>query len=179
MSKTYNNYTNSVDRTWYDSSNIIYSECFDTQDDNNRNVKIVFKGGRTYMYSDVTPLDYVMFRDSQSQGKVFNTMIKKYPCERLDDTDLSMLETLRQDLIKLESYTEYNITLKYNNSTGELKVLINGEPRFEGVEGRVSVVNLFRAMGLKYTMEETEEHNSTSDDYIKAANDICFGLSLK
>lgn len=166
MSKTYNNYSNSVDHTWYESSNIVYSECFDTQDNNNRNVKIVFKGGRTYLYKDVNPLDYVMFRDGESQGQIFNATIKKCPYERLDDTDLTKLELMKQDFIKSDEFSEYNINIKYNNTTGELKIFINGKPRFEGIEGQISIINLFKAMGLKYTMEETEEHNSTVDDFL-------------
>ena len=75
MSKTANFYRNSVDHTWYDSSNIIYSECFDTQDNSKRAVKIVFKGGRTYLYKEVEPLDYVLFRDAQSNGQVFSTLL--------------------------------------------------------------------------------------------------------
>ena len=167
MSKTANFYRNSVDHTWYDSSNIIYSECFDTQDNSKRAVKIVFKGGRTYLYKEVEPLDYVLFRDAQSNGQVFSTTIKQYPCEKLEDTDLAKLETLKQELTKSEEFEgEYSIHMKYNNETGEVKVYVNGEPRFEGVEGQISIINFMKAMSLQFTMEETDEHNSTSEDFL-------------
>ena len=32
MSKIYNLYENDLDRTWYDSSNVLYSECDDVTD---------------------------------------------------------------------------------------------------------------------------------------------------
>lgn len=167
MSKTANYYRNSVDHTWYDSSNIIYSECFDTQDNSKRAVKIVFKGGRTYLYREVEPLDYVYFRDAQSNGQAFATTIKKYECEKLDDTDLTQLETLKQELAKSETFEgEYTIHMKYNNATGEVKVFVNGQPRFEGVEGQISIINFMKAMSLQFTMEETDEHNSSLEDFL-------------
>ena len=52
MSKIYNLYENEVDKTWYDSSNVIYSECDDVQD-GLKVLRVTFKNGRTYKYSDV------------------------------------------------------------------------------------------------------------------------------
>ena len=49
----YNRYVNQEDHVWYESSNIIYSKCYDTQNSKFKSLKIVFKGGRTYLYRDV------------------------------------------------------------------------------------------------------------------------------
>ena len=46
MSKTYNVYENKLDRTWYQSSNILYSEC-DDKENELKTLRIVFKNGRT------------------------------------------------------------------------------------------------------------------------------------
>lgn len=119
------------------------------------------------MYREVEPLDYVYFRDAQSNGQAFATTIKKYECEKLDDTDLTQLETLKQELAKSETFEgEYTIHMKYNNATGEVKVFVNGQPRFEGVEGQISIINFMKAMSLQFTMEETDEHNSSLEDFL-------------
>ena len=54
----YNKYTNLRDHVWYSSSNVIYSECIDS-DTELKTLKIVFKEGRTYMYRDVNVEDYI------------------------------------------------------------------------------------------------------------------------
>lgn len=165
MSKIYNKYIKNIDHTWYESSNIIYSACFDTQDNNGRSVKIVFKGGRTYLYKDVDPIDYVMFRDATSQGTVFNSHIKKYVCEKQTDTDLNELDKIKQKFIESDSLSEYNVHIRFNDKTGEFKVLINDNIVYEGIEGKVSVINLLRSMGIQFTSSETEEHNQTQLDF--------------
>jgi hypothetical protein len=78
----YNKYTNSRDYTWYDSSNIVFSECIDTTEEE-KTLKIVFKQGRTYIYRKVDVNDYLLFRNAESNGKAFNQYIKKYECVRL------------------------------------------------------------------------------------------------
>ena len=42
----YNKYINNEDYTWYDSSNVIFSKCYDNNSDS-KTLKIVFKDGRT------------------------------------------------------------------------------------------------------------------------------------
>ena len=49
-----------LDRLWYDSSNVFYSECEDG-DSAKKVLRVVFKNGATYQYSDVDVNDYVMF----------------------------------------------------------------------------------------------------------------------
>ncbi len=72
----------------YDSSNIVASK-YVTKD---KKLALIFKSGRQYVYSDVTFIDYNKFETSESQGKTFNTIIKKYSYSRSDnDVDVSPL----------------------------------------------------------------------------------------
>lgn len=71
----------------YDSSNIlssIYNE--DTND-----LIIIFKNGGKYKYPKVSKSDFMRFEMAESQGVVFNTHIKKYSFEKLDNVDLEEL----------------------------------------------------------------------------------------
>ena len=93
MSKIFNIYDKSIDRTWYDSSNVLYSECDDVTNDL-KTVRVVFKNGRTYEYKDVNVHDYLLFREDSSQGQALNKYIKKYETSRIDDTDLGKLNEM-------------------------------------------------------------------------------------
>lgn len=168
MALTYRKYIMSVDHCWYDSSNILYSECFDTQDDSPRDVKIVFKGGRTYLYKDVDAATYTLFRDSASQGSVFQTTIKNYPYERMEDVPTEGLERMKAEFQEMERQDERVVTLSINNETGEFVIKVNGVPMFEGMEGKVSVVNLFASLGIVYSLEEDENlHLQKKEDFEK------------
>ena len=52
MGKIYKLYENKLERAWYDSSNIVYSECDDIENEL-KVVRITFKDGRTYRYEGV------------------------------------------------------------------------------------------------------------------------------
>lgn len=84
-----------LDRVWYQSSHIIYSECEDKENDF-KTLKIVFKGGKTYVYKGVDVNDYVMFVHGGidgSNGKALNKfIIPKCECEKVADTDLTELQ---------------------------------------------------------------------------------------
>jgi len=72
----------------YDSSNIVASK-YVTKD---KKLALIFKSGRQYVYSDVTFIDYNKFETSESQGRTFNTIIKKYSYSRAEnDVDVSPL----------------------------------------------------------------------------------------
>lgn len=97
MSKKYNVYTkdengNDVDKTWYNSSNIVYTECFDP-DNELKTLKVVFSNGTQYKYEKVDTRDYLLFRESESQGKALNRLIKekKYEYEKLENADLEAI----------------------------------------------------------------------------------------
>lgn len=90
MSKLLNVYNDNIDRTWYKSSNILYSECIDN-DNKPKTLKVVFSNGRQYQYNDVDVRDYLFFRDGESQGKSLNSYIKKYACTRLEDVNVDVI----------------------------------------------------------------------------------------
>ena len=167
MALTYRKYIMSVDHCWYESSNILYSECFDTQNDEPRDVKIVFKGGRTYLYKDVDASTYVMFRDAASQGSVFGKTIKNCPYSKLEDTPTETLDKMLAEFRQMDSQEgERIVALAINNETGEFVVKVNGTPLYEGVEGKVSVINLFAALGIVYSVEENNElHVGSKEEF--------------
>lgn len=90
-----------IDECWYDSSNIYYSKCFDNIDAY-KNLVVVFKDGRAYIYKDVIVQDYLLFKYGglyDSQGKALNSFIKKYKYERLNKFDINLLEEKKNELI--------------------------------------------------------------------------------
>lgn len=170
---TYNKYVNKVDHTWYDSSNLVYSACYDNEGDS-KTLKVVFKGGRTYIYKDVSSNDYLMFsKGAESNGEQFNRhIVKKYKGVRLSDTNLDKLEELKKEFIgeneKIEqALTNLSYHMEINEKTGEFKLKLNDKVIYEGVEGMVSIINLFSSMHLLYSVSELAEPLTTSDDFEK------------
>ena len=99
-----------IDRVWYKSSNIIYSECIDNKDDY-KTLKVVFKNGQSYTYKKVDVNDYVMFVHGGLDGyngKALNKLIK--PKYEFDKTEIYNVEELNKEL-------ENN--LKQNKENGE------------------------------------------------------------
>ena len=94
MSKIFNFYANDTDKTWYQSSNIRYSECID-HDNELKTLKVVFNNGTQYQYNKVDVRDYLLFRDASSQGKALNEHIKSkgYAYEKLENADLAALDS--------------------------------------------------------------------------------------
>ena len=87
-----------IDRIWYDSSNLLYSECDDKADDY-KDLRITFKNGQTYLYKKVDVNDYVLFAHGgldASNGKAFWKIIRpKYEAEKLEPkTEKEILELL-------------------------------------------------------------------------------------
>ena len=64
----------------YDSSHILASK-YNTI---SQKLAIIFKNGAQYLYHDVKITDYELFENSDSQGKVINSTIKKYKTEKVD-----------------------------------------------------------------------------------------------
>ena len=93
MSKIFNFYANDTDKTWYQSSNIRYSECID-HDNELKTLKVVFNNGTQYQYKKVDVRDYLLFRDASSQGKALNEYIKPkgYEYEKMENADLATLD---------------------------------------------------------------------------------------
>lgn len=99
MSKIFDLYTKdesgvNIDKTWFDSSNVKYSECLDP-DNEKKTLKVVFKNGTQYSYKGVNVNDYLLFREDVSQGKALNKYIKGngYEYEKLDDADIDAIES--------------------------------------------------------------------------------------
>lgn len=106
---------NRIDRAWYDSSNIVYSECDDNLNDF-KTLRIVFKTGDLYEYKKVDVNDYLMFMAgglNGSNGKAFYKYIKpKYEVEKKEHLDLDLIKAsmeeykARRELEKKENKTE-------------------------------------------------------------------------
>lgn len=167
---TYNKYMNGEDYTWYDSSNVLFSKCYDNNNEE-KTVKIVFKEGRTYVYKGVNVMDYLAFKSSQSNGSAVNKhIIKKYKGVRISDTDLGKLAELKEGFIngdkeidnEVFSNLDYHIDLC--DKTGEFQLKLNGKTIYTAVEGQVSIVNLLKSMNIKYSWAEVDKIENNSDE---------------
>ena len=120
MSKIFNLYTvkngKDVDRNWYQSSNIKYSECIDN-DNSLKTLIVVFNNATQYKYEKVDVRDYLLFRDAASQGKALNEYIKPkgYEYEKLENADLATLDG------ELNFRMEGGIFVTYDNGAFEIK----------------------------------------------------------
>jgi hypothetical protein len=82
------NNKNGIIEVMYDSSNIL-SSIYD--EDNTNDLIIVFKNGGKYKYPKVSKADYMRFEMAESQGVVFNSHIKKYAFEKLENISVDDL----------------------------------------------------------------------------------------
>ena len=116
MSKIFGFYANNVDKVWYQSSNIKYSECID-HDDALKTLKVVFNNGTQYEYKNVSVQNYLFFRDATSQGKALNEYIKSkgYEYEKLENANMEDLES------ELNFRTEGGIFVLYDGETFTMK----------------------------------------------------------
>lgn len=168
MSKIYEKYCNSIQYCWYDSTNIIFSKCYDNP--NCKVVKIIFKNGRTYLYRDVDATDYVMFRDAESNGSAFTKYIKKYVATRIQDTDLDKLEEMKQKFMKSNQelqetkVSELGYVIEYCEDTGEFVLKIGENVIYSAVEGNVSIINLFKSMGINCTLKAVDKIENITDE---------------
>ena len=124
MSKIYNHYEKDLDRTWYDSSNVVYSECDDVTD-GLKVLRVTFKNGRTYQYKNVDVNDYLLFRENESQGKALNKFIKQYAAERIEDKNVDDLKKTLDELMNItENDEEYFVEI--DNEKNEFSVYYAG-----------------------------------------------------
>ena len=81
-----------IKHTWYDSSNVKYSECVDEKN-KLKTLKVVFSNGTQYQYNDVDVRDFLLFENDSSQGKALNRLIKekKYEYKKLENADLDAI----------------------------------------------------------------------------------------
>ena len=171
MAIVYNKYNNNRDHTWYDSSNVLYSVCYDTNE-KDKVLKVVFKQGRTYLYKNVDVNDYLLVRNAESHGKSVNEFIvKKYKGIRLPDTSQETLDSLREEFINENKLTEEAFTnlayhLEINSDTGEFRLKLNDKTIFEGVENHVSITRLLKSMNINYSFSEMEGGITKEEDFI-------------
>ena len=93
-----------LDWAWYSSSNIIYSECDDHENDY-KTLRVTFKNGACYEYYKVSVQDYLMFMHGGldgSNGKALNKFVKanQYEYKRIDDSDLNLINEELEKLAK-------------------------------------------------------------------------------
>ena len=118
-----------LDRVWYNSSNVFYSECEDVVDDY-KILRVVFNNGATYEYRNVDVNDYVMFVRGGldgSNGRALNKYIKpKCECERIEDLGK---EKLTEELNRLLEEKKQKKLLEEheNKETNETDEKENGE----------------------------------------------------
>lgn len=111
---------NVMDRAWFDSSNVIYGEC-DESNTQYKTVRLVFKNGLRYQYNDVLVADWVSFKNADSQGKALNKYFKEpgYKYERLDNVDLDKLNE------ELENKMGYEFVLDFDTDSQVLTLIEN------------------------------------------------------
>lgn len=167
----YNKYVNQQDYTWYDSSNVIFSKCYDNAESNTKTLKIVFKNGRTYLYKDVDINDYLTFKTAQSNGQAVNaSIIKKYKGVRITDTDIDKLSELKDSFINDEkSISETQVKdldykIDYVEKDGEFTLTLGDKVIYHGNENKVSLFSLFKSMNIAYSLNVVEVINYKTDE---------------
>jgi hypothetical protein len=92
-----------IEKVWYESSNILFSEC-DDKENELKTLRVTFKNGTVYEYYDVDVNDYLMFRSGgleNSQGKAFIKHIRpKYEYKKLGNVDTKLILEELEELKK-------------------------------------------------------------------------------
>ena len=78
---------NGIVKAIYKSSNILASK----YDKTNETLTITFNKGTNYTYTGVPATDYTRLEIAESQGKILNSYIKKYPTTKNADIDPSLI----------------------------------------------------------------------------------------
>ena len=166
----YNKYLNSQDHTWFDSSNVIYSKCYDNTLQT-KTLKIVFKNGRTYRYKDVDIHDYIQFKNAKSNGSAVNTyIIKKYSGVRIADTEVDKLDELKKTFIDEDTnngetkFSNLAYHIDFCDKTGEFVLKLNNRIVYSGIEGNVSIINLLKSLNINYSWEQVESITNDNDE---------------
>jgi len=152
----YSQYTEDViDRAWFDSSNIVYGEC-DESDTQFKTVRITFKNGSVYQYYDVIVHDWVKFKNADSQGKALNEYFKKqgYKYEKLPEpADLEALEK------EYEEKAETDFILKVDSENNTLELLDNQETvkfsmTYPGEEITVDIKKMLESINFNIKLQQ-------------------------
>lgn len=169
---TYNKYVDNQDYTWYDSTNVRFSKCYDNPNSSTKTLKIVFKNGRTYVYKDVDINDYLSFKTSSSNGEAVNKyIVKKYKGVRITDTSEDKLEQLKADFIKeTEEASEMQVKdlvyqVEYDEKNAEFILKMGDKIVYHGVENKVSLFSLFKSMNISYSLQVVENIDYNTDEH--------------
>lgn len=158
MSIIISKYKDKLDKCWYDSSNVLYSQCVDNENDF-KDLQIVFKDGRTYLYQNVNVNDYVLFKTDVSQGKALNKYIlKKYKGLRLSDTNLDMLfeekEKLleeKKDKTELDENPLYHI-ITYDKEQ-KVELYLNNKIVYTSSITSINLIEVLKTLGIRCSSE--------------------------
>ena len=167
MSKIFNVYSNDIDRTWYQSSNIKFSECID-HDNQLKTLKVVFNNGTQYRYDNVDVRDYLLFRDAESQGKALNQHIKPkgYAYEKLEDVDLGTLEDELTFRMEGGVFVDYDgEVLKLRNNKDE--IIFNKKTKIDR-EALNDVCGVLSAIGKDVKLTIPDDFGLTKVDEVKS-----------
>ena len=167
MSKIFNVYSNDVDRTWYQSSNIKFSECID-HDNQLKTLIVVFNNGTQYRYDKVDVRDYLLFRDAESQGKALNQYIKPkgYVYEKLENADLSTLDdelTFRMEGGVFVDYDGEHLKMRNNKD----EVILDKETKIDR-EALNAVCAALVAVGKDVKLTIPDDFGLTKVDEVKS-----------
>lgn len=87
---------NHIQKIWYNSTMIYYTEMIEDKYENIGDLYVTFKNGTTYKYSKVSFEDYMVFiggGTDASQGKTLNKIINsKYEYEKVGNADMQLLQ---------------------------------------------------------------------------------------
>lgn len=91
-----------VQKVWYESSMILYTEMIEDENENKGDLFVTFKNGSVYKYKDVSFEDYLVFLNGGtdvSQGKTLNKVIKnKYEYEKISEASDAMVSLIKSKL---------------------------------------------------------------------------------
>ena len=168
MSKIFSFYSKNnsgidTEKTWYQSSNIKFSECID-HDNELKTLKVVFNNGTQYKYEKVDVRDYLLFRDSESQGRALNQYIKPkgYEYEKLENADLATLDGELTFRIEGGLFVDYDgETLKVRNNKDE--VVFNKKTKINR-EALNDVCGVLSAIGKDVKLTTTEEFDNSENE---------------
>ena len=141
-----------MDKAWFDSSNIYYAEC-DESDTQFKTVRVIFKNGAIYQYEQVKVFDWTMFKNAESQGKKLNELFKKagYKYEKIGTANIEELKdeyVFRSD----KGYTlyindgkltlmDYQDVIKYTMELPEESVINDIKSMLESIGNVVRIKN--------------------------------------
>lgn len=162
MSKIFSVYSKNVDKVWYQSSNVKYSECIDNEGEL-KTLKVVFNNGTQYQYTGVDVNQYLLFREDDSQGKALNKYIKgnNYEYSKLEDANLEYIEDELNFRMEGGYFVEYNgeiLSVKDNKDS----VIYEREVKLTE-EAFGVVCDIIRAMGHEIFVEGGSEFYILND----------------